>query len=323
MDINQITECLADARCGLLLLAGLDPNNNADQGSILTIHAAQGAITRENEDFIKTTFAALDPGCEVRVYCHTPDVLYAPDSLERFSRLFDHEQIVLDPTGSFVRTSKLTKLARAIRAKFGYYIDRILWQAETSKLIVVAYTDETGETLSGRSVDMDWLTEQVGFLVKNLENKDLSKVITSIQVSGSAPSGKYVPVDIHSYSAPAPSSAPARKRGLANLLARVSGIAALIGLGAISAANAKAPIINEEGYSFLPGVTALVGLTTLGENSYGMRNRYQAIGGLRLYFGDTGTLMMSTFKTGEPCSVGCSDVDDSENSEPRLVLYGS
>jgi hypothetical protein len=265
---------------------------------VLTVHAAQGTISRDHEDFIRTSLAALDPDLEVRIRHHSPRDLYAPDNLESFAKLFEHDHIVADPTGAFTRVSNLSKLARLIRARLAGSIEQILWKAEASALVVVTSSVAGGDTELPEGLDR--LRDQVKSLVDNHVCPDLKRAIRSVQLFDEAPPGRHTPVD--SASCPKPTdgarAVPARRRLHSGILARISGIAALIGLGALSAANASTAASPEDARSLMPGITGLVGLTTLGENSYGVRNRYQAVGGLRLYFGDTGLLMLSAVRSG-------------------------
>jgi hypothetical protein len=104
-------ERLGDERCGLYFLAGVD-TKTVNRPGMLIIHAAQGgAITREHEHFIETAFGGeIDPDLEVRICYHSSRDLYAPDSLESFAKLFEHDHIVADPTGAFARVSKLLRV---------------------------------------------------------------------------------------------------------------------------------------------------------------------------------------------------------------------
>ncbi len=277
---SQWTDILEDERCGLYFLAGLD--EAADAPALLTVHAARGTLTQSNRDFIR---AAVTNGenVELRILEHSDRELRTPESLEDFAVLFDHDSILKDPTGAFSRMGSLVDTARRLRNQAGDAVRHILWQAEGATLVVV--TD--------RSIDAVRATVET-------EIGRANSVIRAAHVLPNAPAGRFTPVDRRSIAARPTPVVPARS----GLFARMAGAAALIGLGAISAANA-APTPNApspdsglpgDSVSFTPGMTALSGLTTLGENAYGRRNHYQAVGGLRLYFGEAGKLMAAALR---------------------------
>ena len=150
----------------------------------------------------------------------------------------------------------------------------------------------------------------------------MHNAIASVQVCTETPAGKCTPVDIKSCRTKVVYSAHPTKHGFGRLLARLSKIAVIIGLGSVSAANAGTPDIDKIDQSNMSGITALVGLTTLGENSFGLRNRYQAMGGLRLYFGDAGALMVSTLND-KPSGNNVADESQPETDKPVQVAYAS
>lgn len=275
MELERLKEILRDERSGLFILAGMD--GDAQSRAVLTVHAWAGALSAENRHFIETGAASVDAAMAVRFRQHSSEDLNSPDSLESFAGLFAHDEIVADPTGAFGRMSSLVLLARRIRVEHGGDVRSILWRSNASALVVVApaVADRTG------------LETAIRALIDRPECACLRSSIRSVGVESAAPSGRFTPVDGLSRPArPAPSR-------LAGLLARVSGMAALVGLGAMSAAQAATPPADLDDIVLTPGITALVDLTTLGENAHGGRNRFQAIGGLRLYFGGSGTLVAS------------------------------
>ena len=316
MKFDQIRKCLNDERCGLYLLAAVDMNTTTGGGGTLTVHAAQGAITRENMNFIKSSLYELNPQLDVRIRCHTPEELHSQNSLERFARLFKHERIISDPTGSFARVSKLIQLAKQIRTEFGQAIGRILWQAEERKLFVQLSSRNAVHSLHETQLD-----RQIKLLVDEKTDSDLHNAIASVQVLTETPAGKCTPVDTMSCRSQVVYSTPATRPRFGRMLARLSKIAVIIGLGSVSTAQAGTPDIDKTDQTNMSGITALVGLTTLGENSFGLRNRYQAVGGLRLYFGDAGALVVSAL-IGKPGSNDLENESKPETDRPVRVAYG-
>jgi len=281
MKMDQMKHRLEDERCGLFILAGYDEPKG--RGGILTVHAFRDALSPENRAHIEARARELDPGIEVRFRAHSSSDLHSPGSLEAFAELFDHEHIVSDPTGAFGRVTELLRLARQIRSDLAP-VRSILWQPHASALVVVAQDTGPGQSEAQEAA--------IRSLIDATAGDDLRKTIRSVAVEPAMPAGRYTPVD--ALSRPAPKG---RSR-LAGLLARASGIAALIGLGTMTAAHAAATPAEMEEEALMPGIIALVDLTTLGENAYGGRNHFQAVGGLRLYFGASGVLKASAFRPG-------------------------
>lgn len=281
MKIDQLKQRLEDERCGLFILAGYDATQG--RGGVLTVHAYRDALSPENRAHIESTVSEVDPGAAVRFRAHSSGDLHLPGSLEAFAQLFDHEHIVSDPTGAFGRVTELLRLARQIRSDLPA-VQSILWQPHASALVVVAQDAGTGDSATREAA--------VRSLIDTTAGDDLRKTIRSVSVEPTMPAGRYTPVDALSRPAPKPRSR------LAGVLARASGIAALIGLGTMTAAHAATPRADMDDDALMPGLIALVDLTTLGENAYGGRNQFQAVGGLRLYFGASGLLKASAFRPG-------------------------
>ncbi|WP_136659148.1 hypothetical protein [Nitratireductor sp. XY-223] len=312
MDFCHLSETLGDERCGLYFLAGMDLNPAAAGTGVVTIHAAEGALNNGHQDFIESVFAAQFRDYDVRFRFHSSEELHCPDSLESFARSFRHDHIVSDPTGAFTRVAKLLELVRDIRAELGSSVDRILWRSETSALVVLATGFQVGETGTAEDDRLNFLHDQVSSLIRDRAAADLKKAIRSVHVNTEMPAGRYTHVD------EGHRAAQDKSTGLTGMFARISGIAALIGLGTISAASASVPALVEDDGSLTPGVAALVGLTTLGENSYGLRNHYQAVGGLRLYFGKTDGSIETGLLPGAPGSdeIALTDTPSPDGAKP-------
>ena len=273
MDIHRLGAEISDERCGLYFLAGLDMRPGRKRTATLTVHAARGVLTEENQAAIRSAVAAHDRQIGLRISLHSADEIYAPRSLECLARRFRHRQIVIDPTGTFGRVEKLLALAADIRSEFGSSVSRILWQADSAALVVVADL---------RQADLDGMRARLESLVGRSVCDDLRRAMRCVRLCAEIPAGRYMPVDA--------ASVPVRAAGLkmAGTFLRASGLAALVGFGSLSAVAAHPFGDARDESRQTPGVAALASLTTLGENAYGTRNRYQALGGLRLYFGAPG-----------------------------------
>ena len=315
----EIERTLSDERCGLFFLAGLDDETPDRPFHLVTIHAVEGALTTDQVGFIERSFASQHPRHRVRLRFHSSKHLSDPRSLEAFADRFRHDRILGDPTGSFASVSQLLNVARLIRHEFDGSISRILWQPDISTLTVLSFVNDGAA--SDRSTGQDVQERLLQTLVDDHAGDELRKVLRSVRVRNKAPVTGYTPVDDASIVLP---STVFAKPGF---WARVSSLAALIGLGSLSLAHAAVPL--DEKDPGLPGIAGLVGLTTLGENSYGVRNRFQAVGGLRLYFGETGTLIASALapkqipkiESKSPSSQG-KDGKTSTWPKPSRIVYG-
>lgn len=278
MTVEALTKVLNDERCGLFLLAGLD-NTDANKRQVLTIHASADLFSSENESFVRARVKDAFPDLAVRVRRHAFRKLCSPPSLEKFTEQFSHRTILHDPTGAFARAADLVALAAVMRANYGHALRSLFWRPETGALHLVLDKDRMPrEHLDDHTIAE--LVETARELVNANSTTDLTTAFRQVSVAHDLPPGHFTPVDTASIPA-----APGLGKLLAPL-ARISGLAAMIGIGSFAVAQAKAIPI-EEDVTLMPGISALHGLTTLGENGFGQRNPFRAVGGLRLYFGNS------------------------------------
>lgn len=270
MQYSKLANALDTCDGGLYFLAGVDAVGFG-RGDVLTVHYASGSLSLEHETNIRNAVLKVSRDIAVRFREHSSRVLFRPSSLEKLSNMFGHQHIVADPTGAFSRVEQLVGFVKSLRAKFGSRIGRVLWFAEKRKL---CFCDS--------SVTRDELVD----VLKDEGGGDLINSIEVLDVVESIPDGRFSVVDHKSISA-------AGKRRMGLSLARLSGLAAAAGIGALPfMANASVnPVTGATAQQ--PALTALVGLTTFGENSFGYRNHFQALGSLRLYFGDSGPILVA------------------------------
>ncbi|MFN0263238.1 hypothetical protein ACKTEK_05090 [Tepidamorphus sp. 3E244] len=290
--LSQLKAILAEEGCGLFFLAGLDMGKTPP---IVTVHAANGTIGTEQIDYIQRRIHEFDTALELEIRTHSPSDLYAPDSLEGFASLFTHEHVVADPTGAFTRAPRLLEMAAKLRSAFGEQIDRILWRTGDAALVVVAAAQATCISISGKQIATDRFEAELKAFVGQTAIGDLAKVVRSVRVVAGVVPGSYVPVDASSVVRL--SSTPAKTKA-AGALTRAAGAAAIIGLGTVAAAATDGSVnAAPDAHYQSPGITALSDLTTLGENSLGVRNHFRAVGGLRLYLGESGVILASAAST--------------------------
>ena len=282
MHSPEISQVLRNERCGLFFLAGLDRNN---KHRTLTVHTAKGNLSEENERFIRARFGEFDADLSVVIRHHAFKNLFEPRCLEHFIGTFSHDEIVCDPTGAFSRADDLLSLASRMRSEFGHWLKKLLWQSETGSLLLVL-DPAAGKDPVVNPAMVKRLETTAWNVFESGANSDLSKVLNTISVVTEVPAGSHTPVDASSI------DTHKKRKSLGGVIAKVSGIAGMIGLGSAALANAHLPESHETGTA-LPGISALNGLTSLGENALGQRNMFQALGGLRLYFGNSDPELMA------------------------------
>lgn len=294
METALFSEMLKDERCGLLFLAGYDKATAGGRGR-LTVHAARGNLSNTHEGHISRAVAEIHPSIDVQFVHHEFKTLFKPRCLEDFFARFRHEEIVSDPTGAFARAQKLLALTASFRTEFGKWLDNVFWQFTTGTLHLMIVKSEAVplssvkrsiENAAWRLLDQDIFSE-------------LDGVVQNIVTSTSLPSGYCTPVDNQSV------GRPSRTQYVLGMLAKASALAGLVGLGSATLANAHqgpGPLEN----AVMPGISALSGLTTLGENALGQRNMFQSRGGLRLYFGNSDPQLMADCGMGDFLDGSCS-----------------
>ncbi|MCB1387474.1 MAG: hypothetical protein KDJ29_08300 [Hyphomicrobiales bacterium] len=313
MRSTELLSILNDEQSGLFFLAGLDGTDGGKQE--LTLHTAGRNFSSLNERFLREKLSEIKSDIALSVRHHTSEALFAPKSVEQFINMFPHEEIVGDPTGAFARAGSLLRLAISLRSKFGSQAGQLLWQNDNGILYVVP---NTGPELM--EADAPTMKAQADAIARGmcatLLDRQLAMVLKGILVVDKVPAGSYTPVDAKSVSTRA-----VRGRML-KIAAAVSGIASAIGIGSVSLAAAHVPAMDQTVDS-MPGIAALNGLTSLGENSLGQRNSYQSIGGLRLYFGNPDPELMAACGLGKTYPGSCfldnywgSGADSEKGSAP-------
>lgn len=282
MHSSELYQVLREEKCGLFFLAGLDKQFKR---RTLTVHTATGNLSEENERFIRARFGGLDAELNVVIRHHAFKNLFEPRCLEHFIGAFSHDEIICDPTGAFSRAEDLLRLASRMRLEFGHWLEKLLWQSETGTLLLILNPIASNAPIVNPAMAKR-LEATAWNIFESGTRSDLSKVLNTISVATEVPTGSHTPVDASSI------DIPKTGKSLVGMMAKVSGIAGMIGLGSAAFANAHLPASHESSTA-LPGISALNGLTSLGENALGQRNMFQSLGGLRLYFGNSDPELMA------------------------------
>lgn len=326
-----------DECVGLYFLVGVD--HVGEDWQLITVHSSPMGVNPAQKKYLTEEFSKRYSNVEVRVNYHSWDALSAPKSLESFTKLFQHDEIVKDPTESFAKAKELVNITKKLRLRFHKYIKGIFWQSETGTLIVAQDCKSDG-SLSG-DISTEKLQLVVNYILEHSSRSGLKHLVRNVKLVDDISFGKYTPIDI--LSEPAAVSVPKtvpvdvsnRVKKKHRLWAKIGSLSAIIGLGALTSVNAHA-ISNlpadehiEEPEKHLPGVSALTGLTSLGESAFGRWNYYRAVGGMRLFLGESerkNSIKPRAPSVAEPESpeVEPEQSDKGENqAEIAHVSYGS
>lgn len=265
-------------------LAGLDYFVFARKPT-LSLHFVGGQVSTSDQDILDRAVKTAFPQVRLIFKEHQGRALNQPNNLKSFSNLFKHQHIVCDPTGAFERLHTLLRVNDALALQFPA-LDHMLWEPDTRSFVAVVDDAKAIGIIEARA--------------KRLLRRHLSQgyalTVRNVTATLKPPQGRYVlvcPASVENKLSSG-SSLPMR--------ARMAGMAALFSLGSVSSTYAMPSTIIDQQRQLEPGVSALLGLTTLGEKASGHRNPLQALGGLRLYFGNETSIDVKrkTDDTNEP-----------------------
>lgn len=275
-DLNTgVLNVLSDRRFGRFFLAAVDQATLIRRRT-LTVHASAETLSIQQEQDLQSAIAGVDRFLRIRVKRYSLQTLAAPRSIESFHGPFEHDKIVSDPTGAFERAKDLLVFTRHLRVRFGNDIGEIFWRSASGELFLdLSKSDSRRDTGSAEKI----LASAERLLADHLA-VSTSRYIKSLNVVGRRPSGELTPVDEQSVVHDHP------LRGVAAAAGKLASISALVGFGWAIPANAKASAIDEL-HIVLPGISALPGLTSLGDDAFGTRASPRAFGGIRIFFGNS------------------------------------
>lgn len=278
---KAVSALLSDRRFGRFFLAAMD-NGSSLRRSAVTIHASDETLSVEQERALGIAVREADIHVRVRVKRYSLERLATPKSIEKFYEPFRHDAILSDPTGAFLRAKELLTLTADLRRQFGKTIEKIFWRAETGELLLVVDA-ATASSDEDRSAEILLNAEAI---LSGRTDQSIRRYVKKIDVVRRQPSGRLTPVDELSVT---DTSAFAEKLSVAG---KIASAAALLGIGGMMPAQARS-LPNEEPYIVMPGISALPGLTNLGEDAFGTTVLPRAFGGLRIYFGNSEPVLLA------------------------------
>lgn len=319
MNIVDLIEALGQTDAGLFFLAGLDAGKNADPG-IVTIHACVGTLADAEKDYLARAVGLYAHGHELHVIEHEAEWLDQAQSLDALAAKFAHDQIIADPTGSFARITALLGLVRQIRKEFAEAFGAILWEPQAASLVLVPH--------EAAHDHLDEVRRRIDDMIATGADGALDGVINAVEMGPERSGRSYTPVDELPAEKPRRLARPVAVKTL--LLKRLVSMATMVGLGTMASAAVPPQGDMDGGAKHLPGVAALIDLTTLGESAFGTRNPYKAAGGLRLFFGESEAIVpedlgrLGSLGIVEDVPLWPQDTPDigSGNSEELAQAYG-
>jgi hypothetical protein len=282
---QEICNCLTTSGTGPFFLAVLDNRGSVDNANVI-IHAFEGALTDKHKNAIERELLTYDAAIQVKFQIYHSDKLLDSRSLREFADLFQHQEVLLDPTGAYERINAVLKIAQNLRGQFDTAVKDLYWETTARNLVVVAPRANAktrneillaAESIAAETLGSNW----VGF-------------VQSVEVTCFVPARELIQIEKPRLISRLAVLWPRRRM----FSPRFSPILKAIGLASIVGVSTAAASVDTSGKTRLelkPGVSALVDMTTLGQNAYGTNNLYRAMGGLRLYLADAAPLISPFF----------------------------
>jgi len=302
VDQNRLIEALDRTEAGLYFLACLDKGHN-ESTDVLTIHALAGILSAAEKAYLAGAVDFNAPGLNLQIVEHQAFELREARSLEALANTFVHDRIIADPTGAFSRLNVLLLLVKSIRTAFPEAFAAILWETNAASLILVPSTAQQSPRIDEIKAQVEQMTSRSG----------LTGIPTAVLYGSGYGSGSYTLVDERF----SPKREPEMPKGSKpdRPWLRLAASAVALGFGTMATAAVAPNAGHMERNQALPGIVALVDLTTLGDSAFGTRNPHKAASGLRLFLGEALTKLHEEIETqdllGRPkkMSVGAPEPD--------------
>jgi len=207
------------------------------KGQQLTVHVSSVAQQKKVASEIISAVAGLTDG-RTKVRFHTPASLMAPRSLEKLVSRFSGDEIVYDPTQSMTRAQSLVLGGAAIRASLG---DRLSGLFYAPRLRTLYVSLNSVRLAVGEKVKIGELANIEHSILAALKQVFAGQAseCPAIRVGFGVPRIELVPVDQASVTGVA-----ARVLDAARRYWKPAAIAAMLGLGSASTAQARDPAVD-------------------------------------------------------------------------------
>lgn len=115
-------------------LVGVDDSGGRSR---VTVHATREAMTRGDARQLRRQLREEGVFSQFRVKRYPQSLMRNAPSIESFLSPFNHDHIVYDASGVFLRAQRLVNFAYAVREKFDRRVTSLLWQQDPSTLYIV------------------------------------------------------------------------------------------------------------------------------------------------------------------------------------------
>lgn len=277
----EIKKSLQQPDAGPVFVAGLN-RANIGQNMCLTVHFFKGAATTEQIDFITRELLAIDASLSFEVQEHDASAILEARSLEEFSSVFDHDTVLLDPTGAIQRIGGLVQFNEQLKRNFFNEVADVCWDHGERQVAVLV---RSPEHLSNAQLDLA-LSDAKHLLL----NSGWSHVDCQLTLAQNGNEPNLVRVGARSDRTTLKWTKRRSERPAMNFKAIRSflGAMSLVGFGA--AATAKEPY-DPPHQEVPPAVCAIQDMTNLGLDALGNYNDYRAKCAIKLYLGDLADLV--------------------------------
>lgn len=232
---QHIIDVAQSAKFGRPFLIALDKSETTNP--VLTIHASHASMSKRQARLLKAELAGNSQYSSLELKRYSIKTLEQPNSVEAFLAPFQHEQIILDPTGAFTRSEKLVGFAAEVRNLCSEQIRKVLWHNQNATLNVVFDRSVFPDDRTARTRELVSCERKIRAALLRAFGAETASFVKSMELGFSEPASGTTPVDILSSRRPvhtAQTAGPARKVG-----AILSAVAATLSIGALSAAHGQ------------------------------------------------------------------------------------
>lgn len=178
-------------------LVGVDDSGGRSR---VTVHATREAMTRGDARQLRRQLREEGVFSQFRVKRYPQSLMRNAPSIESFLSPFNHDHIVYDASGVFLRAQRLVNFAYAVRAKFDRRVTSLLWQQDPSTLYIVLDPQRFPEDYKARRSEVARVAVQIRkALVANCGSR-VGERIKGVKITFTKPTFATTAVDDRSLS---------------------------------------------------------------------------------------------------------------------------
>ena len=218
---------------------------------LVTVHTVKAVSERSDRKRLLSDLRKSGVKANFRIRNHSAKKIASATSLEKLNSGYDIQSILVDPIGSFSRSSALVNFARQARSQFGKKIAGIYLQPQWRTIFVVLDHRLYFSEDKAQRADLAETETTVRQLLVEFCGEQVADYINTVRLSFEVPSLKLVPVDAASYTNRLGFFSGLRKNLKAPAFATMLGLAGTVGASQAIAADPNA----EEPYVSSPAVS--------------------------------------------------------------------